>query len=47
MPSVTQLILTLLGIGMNKEKEKWVDAEKKLYVIYRHGIRPVKLKVTL
>jgi hypothetical protein len=29
-----------------KIKEKWIEAEKRLYVIYEHGIRPVKLKVT-
>jgi hypothetical protein len=28
-----------------KIKEKWIEAEKRLYVIYEHGIRPVKLKV--
>ena len=30
-----------------KIKEKWIEVEKRLYVIYRHGVRPVKLKVTL
>jgi len=30
-----------------KIEEKWIEAEKRLYVIYRHGIKSVKLKVTL
>ena len=30
-----------------KIEEKWIEVEKRLYIIYRHGIRPVKLKVTL
>jgi len=28
-------------------QEKWMGAEKTLYMIYKHGIEPVKLKVTL
>jgi len=30
-----------------KIEEKWIEVEKRLYITYRHGIRPVKLKVTL
>jgi len=30
-----------------KIEEKWIEAEKRLYIIYKHGIKPVKLKVTL
>lgn len=30
-----------------KIEEKWIEAEKRLYITYRHGIRPLKLKVTL
>jgi len=30
-----------------KVEEKWVEAEKRLYIIYTHGIKPAQLKVTL
>jgi len=28
-------------------EEKWIEVEKILYMVYKHGIKPVKLKVTL
>jgi len=30
-----------------KTEEKWIEVEKRLYVIYRHGIKPAELRVTL
>jgi len=30
-----------------KFEEKWMEAEKRLYITYSHGVRPVELKVTL
>jgi len=33
--------------GAKKIEEKWMRAEKKLYLTYRHDIRPAKLKIVL
>jgi len=33
--------------GAKKIEEKWVRAEKRLYLTYRHDIRPAKLKIVL